>query len=345
MKRILIIRLSAIGDAVMTSSLLPALRSRWPGAHLAWLAEPQVLDLLRHNPRLDEVIVWPRQRWRRLWRERRFRTLAAEIGAFRRVLRARRYDLVLDAQGLFKSGFLAWLTGAGERIGLGSREGSRIFMTRVIRRESRHPRICSDYLHLVRELGIEPAGFPMDLVPGKSGRAAAESALAELGVEAGYALVCPFTTRPQKHWVESRWVELVNRMREELAMPVLMLGGPGDVRAANRIAMGGNGLHDLAGRTSLDAAMALVEGADLLVGVDTGLTHMGIAFRRPTVALFGSTRPYLDTMTPRAKVLYSGFDCSPCGRRPTCGGAFHCMGHHSVDSVMEACRGVLARRR
>lgn len=80
-RRILIVRLSAIGDVVMASGLLPALRARYPDAYIAWLAEPAVRELLADNPRLDEVIVWPRGEWRRLWRERRYRALWQAISA------------------------------------------------------------------------------------------------------------------------------------------------------------------------------------------------------------------------------------------------------------------------
>jgi heptosyltransferase-1 len=93
-------------------------------------------------------------------------------------------------------------------------------------------------------------------------------------------------------------------------------------------------LVSLAGRTSLVQCAAIIDKAELLVGVDTGLTHLGIAMRTPTLALFGSTRPYLDTGFARAKVLYAALPCSPCKRRPTCDGRFDCMRQHTVDNIL-----------
>ena len=98
-ERILVVRLSAIGDVVMASGLIPALRAAWPQARIDWLTEPATVPLLRHHPDLNEVIAWPRAEWQRLWRERRLASLWIAIRRFRAELRGRRFDLVLDAQG------------------------------------------------------------------------------------------------------------------------------------------------------------------------------------------------------------------------------------------------------
>lgn len=344
MKRILIIRLSAIGDIVMASALIPALRRRWPDAHIAWLAEPAGAELLRDNPRLDEVILWPRGEWSQLWRERRYRTLLERARRFASGLRARRFDLALDTQGLLKSGLWAWFSGARVRIGLHSREGSALLMTEVLRPPGLDERIGSEYLFLARRLGAGTDGFPMDLALGAGCRAEARALLEAQGISGGYAVIAPFTTRAQKHWIEARWVELARRIGTDPGLDVVLLGGPDDRAAAGRIAAGG-GIHNLVGRARLAASAALVSGARLLVGVDTGLTHMGIALNVPTVALFGSTRPYLDTASPRARVLYHPMACSPCRRRPTCGGAFTCMALHSVESVLATARLLLEEAR
>jgi heptosyltransferase-1 len=90
----------------------------------------------------------------------------------------------------------------------------------------------------------------------------------------------------------------------------------------------------LAGATRLPEAAALIRHAALVIGVDTGLTHMGLAFARPTVALFGSTRPYLDTGRRNGRVIWLGLECSPCHRRPTCENQFHCLRMITTENVM-----------
>lgn len=328
-RNILIIRLSAIGDVVMASPLIQAFRRRYPDARLSWLVEPAAKGLLAHNPALDEVIVWPRGRWQQLWRERSYLTLWSEIRGFIKVLRARRFDLVVDIQGLLKSAIWAWLSGAPERIGLGSKEGSHRLMTRVMERRGGDPRIGSEYFHLASQLGLNPGEFAMELVLSGEDEAYAGE-LAQFGA---YAVICPFTTRPQKHWVETRWPELASKLMADLALPVVMLGGPADVEASARISAANDQIINLVGKCSLTQTAAVIKHSSLLVGVDTGLTHMGIAFDVPTLALFGSTCPYLDTTRANARVIYHKFDCSPCRRRPTCEGRFDCMAAINVEEV------------
>jgi heptosyltransferase-1 len=130
-------------------------------------------------------------------------------------------------------------------------------------------------------------------------------------------------------------------VREQLDLRPVLLGAPGDRPAAARIAAG-TPIVDLTGRTSLAQAAAIIKSARLVVGVDTGLTHIGVALGRPTVALFGSTRPYLDACRGNASVIWLGLACSPCRRRPTCGGAYTCLREITADRVLRHARQVLA---
>jgi heptosyltransferase-1 len=325
----------------MASPLIRALRDQYPAAHIAWLAQPEAVPLLAANPRLDEVIVWPRGEWQRLWREKHYWQLARVMLAFRRELRARGFDLVLDIQGLMKSGLLAWMTGARQRIGLGSREGSARLMTQVVDKPQGDRRIGSEYRRMAEALGLNSEPFEMDLALSAEAESFVAELIAERGLQAGYAVICPFTTRPQKHWVEARWPELVARLQDELGLRIVMLGGPGDAEAAARIAAAAPSLHNLVGQTGLAQAAAVISRVRLLVGVDTGLTHMGIAFAVPTIAIFGSTCPYLDTGRDNTRILYKALECSPCRRRPTCDGAFTCMREISVDEVVDTARGLV----
>ena len=339
---ILIVRLSAIGDIVFASPLIEALRSRYPNARIFWLVQSGMQPLLELHPGLDGVIQWPRGHWQGLLRQRKWLEWFREVRQFRQMLRRYRFDLSLDVQGLLKSGVLAWLSGAPERIGLGSREGSQWLMTRVIDRGGDSKRIGSEYLHLARELGLASESFEMQVAIDRADADYVEGFIKDHQLEQGYVAICPFTTRPQKHWFDERWVELTSRLLERFAMPVVMLGGPGDREAAAFISdQLEAGLIDQVGVTGLRQAAALIKGSSLLIGVDTGLTHMGIAFNRPTLCLFGSTCPYLDTTHDNVLVLYHKLDCSPCKRNPTCDGRFDCMRAITVDEVLARADGLL----
>ena len=331
---ILIVRLSAIGDIVFSTPLIHALRRRYPDARISWLVQPESAALLEQHPELDEVIVWPRADWTELWRQRRYLALWRRVRAFRRDLRARRFDLALDIQSLMKSGFLTWLSGARERIGLGSREGSQWLMTRVIPKGGEPKRISSEYLYLAQQLDLPTDNFQMRVGLSEEDIHTAESTLNKRGLAGDFVVICPFTTRPQKHWFDDSWRRLIEGIRQRWALQVVMLGGPGDREAAAILATGQAGLVDLTGETSLRQAAAIIGQAGLVVGVDTGLSHMGIAMGRPTLCLFGSTRPYLETGHESARVIYHARDCSPCKRKPTCGGSFDCMQAITPEQVM-----------
>jgi heptosyltransferase-1 len=341
-RRILLVRLSAIGDIIMATPLIEAFRRTFPDARLAWLVQPEARDVLAAHPGLDEVVVWPRSEWSRLWRKRRYVALARAITDFVRELRARRFDLVVDMQGLLKSALWARLSGARLRIGLDSREGSARLMTAVVKAPSGGKRIGSEYRHLAQALALDSGHFAMDIRLAPEDEEFAARFRHEHGLSGRYAVLCPFTTRPQKHWVEERWPALSERLERELGLASIMLGGPADRDAAERIADAASGrVASAVGATSLRQSAALVSHAALLVGVDTGLTHAGIAFGVPTLALFGSTCPYLDAGRDNARVLYHKLDCSPCKRKPTCGGAYTCMHALSVEEVMTNAAQVL----
>lgn len=236
MKRILIVRTSAIGDVVFASPLAAAIKRTYPHAYLAWLVEPGIAPLIAEDRCLDAVITWPKAEWKQLWREGRRLELWRRARDYRAQLRSHRFDTVLDLQGLLKSGLLAWLTGAPRRVGLGSKEGSRLFMTEVVERGGDPARISSEYLHLARHLDLDCGEFLPRLVVSDAVQRRAREMMARHGLAPrAYVACAPFTTRPQKHWFEDAWSMLCARLIERGLTPVL-LGGPADVEAAARIA-------------------------------------------------------------------------------------------------------------
>ena len=343
MKRILIVRLSAIGHVVMASPLAQALKNSWEDSHVTWLVEEASAEVLRGNPYIDEIIIWPRGRWQKLRAQNRIYQLVREFFAFRKDLRKKpEFDLALDIQGLLKSGIWTFLSGAHQKIGLGSREGSRYLMDKVVDRTGPSDRISSQYLLLATQLDLDTNGFPMTVPVFPADRSFAEEIMGESGSRNGYAVLCPFTTRPQKHWFDDRWAELAAGLMKKAGLPSVILGGPADISSSQRIEeISGGSVRNLTGRTTIKQAAAIIERASLVVGVDTGLTHMGYALKTPTIALFGATRPYLDTDWMPGKVLYHPRECSPCRRNPTCEEDYTCMKSILVVEVLSAADSLL----
>ena len=211
--RILIVRLSAIGDIVVTTTLLNGLRAQWPKAHIGWLVESRMASLLRGHPAIDRLHEWKRTEWSADARRGRIdRALRGAI-ALRRELRAEKYDIALDAQGLLKSSLLAALSGARERWVLRPREGAAwVAHHSVARRDRELP--GDEYRDLLRALkvGDAAANARMRLDIPDAARAKANELLRAALGDARFAVICPFTTRPQKHWFDERW-------RAELATP------------------------------------------------------------------------------------------------------------------------------
>lgn len=339
--RILIVRLSAIGDIVVSTGLISSLKARFPGARVSWVCEPMGAPLLQHNPQLEEVIIWPKNEWKALRKAGEWRALWQAITSFRQHLRSRQFDLVVDPQGLLKSGVVGWFTGAPRRVTAFAREGSHLLChERVLPPHHASPAIGQEARDLASHLGASPESFKLDLAVGERPLQQALALLPPSGKP--WIALCPFTTRPQKHWVESRWPHIAAALSQQGLHPV-MLGGPGDTAAAERIAADAPTLLNLVGKLKLDETVAAISLCQGLIGVDTGLTHMGTALGIPTLALFGSTCPYVKGQDEQTHVLYDAMPCSPCHRKPTCGGKFDCMGNIGEDRVLAAFQALFER--
>jgi len=326
-RRILLIRLSAFGDVVIATGLLQGLKRAYPDAEIDWLVQPEFAELLRTQPAIHQVMVWPRKDWRALFRGFRWFALWQAIRTFSATLKARDYDWVIDAQGLFKSRALLRLAGGRFRIGYDSKEPGKRWLHQVVQR---HPEahterryIGDEHAPMLRALtGLSDAVPQLDL-PAAAGTSA-------------YLVAAPFTTRPQKHWPEAHWIALLKQLAAEQRR-VLILGGPADAEAASRIAAatGSDLIESHAGKTSLLSAAQCIAGASTVIGVDTGLTHLGFALGRPTVALFGSTRPYAEARSAPSTVQFQTLACAPCGRHPTCAGRWDCMAGLTSSRINE----------
>ena len=339
-EHILIIRLSAIGDIVMSSCLAQGVKQQYPNARVSWIVQSGMESLLDENPYVDEVIIWPRKQWQSLWQNRKFITLFREVRAFFTDLRQRGFSIAIDAQGLLKSGLFSYFSGAKTRIGLDSREGSAKLMTQV--HKSPHSKqIGAEYHFLLEKIGTATVGAQMNIFVTKADTISITELLKQQGVNRRFVVFCPFSTREQKNWTLRHWQQLAKLVNQQRDYDCVILGAPADTEFAQTMLGEHHNLFDLTGKTSLRQAAALIKQATALVGVDTGLTHIGVVSNIPTIALFGSTCPYLHTGSKVAKVIYHDLSCAPCKRSPTCDGLYACMWDISADEVMTELKQVL----
>lgn len=329
--RILIVRLSALGDIVFASSMLDALRRRWPRARISWLAQSGFAGILDGDPRIDTVLRAPAELF----------NSPAALWRLRGELRALRFDWVFDVQGLAKSRLVAALAG-GTRVGFASKEPGAFLMQHLLPKGGEITDIASEYRYFAETVSGERAGPPR-LIVAEAKREAITAQRHGRGIDGGFVALCPFTTRPQKHWIEEHWPALIRQLADAGLGPCVMFGGPGDRDAAARIAAAAPAsLVNLVGETKLAEVPAWLAAARLVIGVDTGLTHIGIAVATPTVALFGSTCPYLRGADSPLRVMYDALPCAPCRRHPTCEGRYDCMRGLTPARVADAATQLLA---
>ncbi len=345
---IIIVKTSAIGDVIHTLPALNALRRKYPEARIDWLVEEAAADLVIGHAALDTVIVSRRKAWVRDLK--RGRVLAAFWGFvdFVKKLRAIEYDLLLDFQGLLKSGIFVGLARAKRKVGFGKgmehAEGSYIFLNEPIPPVNMNHHAVIRELLLLKAIGIESEDIIFDLPVGDQQRKKIRQLLESEGVDLSKPLVAinPMTTWKTKHWRNERFTQVADLLLN-MGMMVVFSGGLQDVQGIEEIsaAMTGKAVS-LAGKTTLKELAALYEQVDVLITTDTGPMHLAAAVGTLVVALFGPTAPWrTGPFGSGHKILRAEIACSPCLKK-NCDRDHECMEQITVDQVVQATQSVLA---
>jgi len=287
-ERILIIRPSALGDIVRTVPVLAALRARYPDAQIDWMVRDTFVDAVTPHPALDGVVPFARAALGRQTRRGRFGDLRRWLG----VLRRTRYDAVLDCQGLFRSGFFSFATGAARRIGYrDASEFSWIFHNERIP-APRAMHTVDRALALAAACGADTSEPDLTLYAQDEERSQAVIEYPE-----PYAVLAPTSAWPAKCWPIDRFVELAKHLADHPALGrIIIVGGPGErLHCAPLLELAERHprITDRVGSTSIALLMAIIERAKLVVANDSAPLHMAVGFKRPLVALLGPTDPKL----------------------------------------------------
>ncbi len=346
-KRILLIKPSSLGDVVHALPVLHGLRTRFPKARIDWLIASAFAPLLADHTELDELILFDRRRFGRIGRSPR---ASAEFARFVWDLRSRRYDLVIDLQGLFRTGFLAWASGASVRIGFrNAREGAWIFYTHRVPVDDPDMHAVDRNYRVAGLLGFDNAPVRFNLVLGEADRAAGRDLLRENGITDSQRTVAVVTGArwETKVWLPERFVETIDELHGQSGVRCVLLGSPDEVSLCERIA-GACRLApiNLAGRTSLPQLGAVLALADAVLCHDSAAMHLAVAFDRPLVCLIGPTNPRRTGPYGRPDdVVRLKLDCAPCylRRLSQCRHAHRCMRELEAGTVVSAVERVLAR--
>ena len=353
--RILLIKLSGLGDVVHTLPVLVKLRARYPAARIDWLITPENAEIVHCHPALSNVVLFARRDFSK--RGRRWRALLAFLDLLKQIRRAK-YDLVIDLHGQARSAFFALVSGAPARIGFdrpvknisghgwrGARERSWIAYTHRIPIPTLDVHAIDRYLWVGPLLGLD--NNPPDLTIHLSSQTArnVQRLLEEHGVPASKALavLAPGTIWETKHWTIEGFAAVARHFLDE-GFAVALAGTKRDEARCRQIAAAAPGARDLSGKTTPAELAALIERSEICVTNDSGAMHVAASLGKPMVSVFGPTNPVrIGPYRRPESVVRLDLPCSPCNYRrlSQCPFDHACMKQLTSAMVVERVRKLL----
>ena len=280
--RILITRLSAFGDVVLTLPVASALKAHFPKAFLMWAVEPLAADLVRLHHAVDKTLVVPKH-----WLKS-----PQTIIHLRSRLQEQRIDVCLDVQSLTKSAMLGWFSRAPRRIGFArpqGREVAPLLATELVPRDGLH--VVNAMLRLLQPLGIVEPRIEFGVPGARSAEIAIDRFVTNAHLKRGFAVVNIGASWQSKRWLPQRFGQVARYLGEQYDLPSVISWSGAYEHILARAAQDHSGGHAvLAPATTLLQLVALLRRAKLMISADTGPLHLAAAVGTPCIGLFGPTR-------------------------------------------------------
>jgi len=328
--RILIRGANWVGDAIMTTPVIRAVRKNFPKAEISILVKPWVAPVFHNNPDVDNVLIYDNgSRHKKGWGTIR---LAKD-------LRQYNFDLAVLMQNAFEAALITFLAGIPERLGYDT-DARALLLNRCIKLDPGLKRVhlIDYYRGILKGGGLYDDGGTLDLFISENERRETEKTLRDNGVDILKPVIGinpGATGGTAKRWFPNRFAELSAKLAEHFGIKVLIFGGPGDNALGEEISgLSGNVCVNLAGKTNLAQAFALIERCSLFITNDSGLMHAAAALGINQVAIIGSTN-HITTppSNTNSRIVRVPVHCSPC-MKPECRYEHHqCMDKISVDMV------------
>ena len=313
--KILVVRLSSLGDILHLFPAISDLRRRFPDAEIHWLVEPAFAEAVGWQSAINKVITVPLRAHKKTWWK-----IPMLLGKLRRQLQAENYDIVLDAQGLLKSAILSRLAGVAV-YGFDADSARESIAARLYQKTASVP----DGLHVIeknRQLIerifaadiTQPADFGLDQFRQERMQVEFTGALGEM-TSLPYIMLLHGTTWNSKYWPESSWVELISEFSQRGWRCLVPWGNEVERQRAYRLCAGDEQAQ-LLPKLSLTEMMSVLLHARAFVSVESGIGHLAAALDVPGVMLHGPTDPgYSGILGKECRHITSGIFCSPCFRR------------------------------
>jgi len=341
----LIIRLSSVGDIVLSSLLIRAFHSRFPQCQIEYLVKEEYADLVRHNPHLSRILVFPSH------------GSQADLRRLRRTIKESGYNLLIDIHDSLRSRVLC--CGSPHVVRIRKRKLARLALVRckvdLYRYFGGAPHVAERYCDTVRSLGVIDDGAGLEIfVPDEAHERTGQVLLAH-GIGHGRPAlgICPTARHATKMWPPERFAAAASTIAISYDMPVMIFGGPDErarcesVASAIRVLSPGITVAVLAGNLTLLETAAAMDSCALVITNDSGLMHIAAARKRRVVALFGSTVKqfgFSPFRTTSRVVEQIDLPCRPCthiGRERCPRGHFRCMTDTTVDQLVHAVEELL----
>ncbi len=320
--RILIRTTNWVGDLVMTTPAIEAVRMNFPESSLTVLARPWVAPLLENLPAVNQVLPLETGNW--------YFSRAVEIIKTARLLRKMKFDMAIIFQNAFEAALLSYLGGVRFRIGYNT-DGRGFLLSHSVIRNEEILRVhqVEYYLSLLKAMGWQAESRDPRLFVAEKDRKVIHSLLSSKGIGQDHLLLglSPGAVYgPAKRWPAERFAAVGDWAADRWGAKIVVMGSQGEMDICE--AVGHSMKHDpvnLCGRTRLGEAMALIERCQFFVTNDSGLMHIGAALDVPMVALFGSTDPVATGPRSRmARIVQKPVECAPC-LKPECPTDYRCM--------------------
>lgn len=328
--KILIIKPSSLGDIIHSLPLLNILRKSFDDSSIHWVIDRSFGEILEGHPMIDRLWIINKDEWKNI---NKFRVTLKNLKKLFKDLRAERYDLVIDLQGLLRSGVITRATGSRCRIGFSeAREGASVFYTHTVKGGS-NIHAVDRYLKVADFLGLkyDDIQFPFPPLPNPR-----IDGIPDLPKK-DYAVIAPGARWPTKMWPPERF----GRVASMLPLITVVVGSPSERPLAEEVVRSSQGKAvSLAGKTGLKELAAVIGGAKFMLCNDSGPMHIAAAMGVPVFAIFGptdplKTGPYGEGHT----IIRNNVSCSPCRRRRCNDG--RCM----IDLKAETVYEIIKKRR
>ncbi len=323
-KKILIIKPSSLGDIIHSLPFLNAIKAHFESSEIHWVIAKGLENLLETHPMIRKLILINKDDWKNL---RNVKNTFAELSMLYTELGNESYDIVIDLQGLLRSGFLTFATGAPLRIGFSeAREGSIFFYTHKIK-GGKEIHAVDRYLKIASAIGcnVEEVIFPMPLIHETESIRGLKTLIKE------YAVIVPGARWKTKQWFPERFAQLISLLN----IKSIIIGSKYDEMISDFIISHSDGKAiSIAGKTTLNELIHLIRGAKMVITNDSGPMHIAAACGIPIIAIFGPTNP---TRTGpyggNHIIIKSDIPCSPCYKKKC--KSMKCLDSISVEHIYQ----------